>query len=226
MTLTPEMVAKLCAKFPDDKLGVKAQSYNDKNNPTKVMLVLYLQHTDVAERLDEVDPNWSFRIISMGQGFAHGELTLGGAVRQNFGEGDDQKMAASDALKRCAVLFGVGRYLYESETLWVPFGRTDKYKVWTIEEYRKALAEQAKRGKAPQVQAEAPKAVAEPMNKIPDLDAIPKLQLEIARMIQQCSAAIQPKVRQTLEAAGNDLALLNQLKLKLVTVINHKGAQS
>lgn len=216
--LTPEMVAKLCAPFPDEKLGVKAQSYNNKNNPTKVMLVLYLQHTDVAERLDQVDPNWSFRILSMGSGFAHGELTVGGAVRQNFGEGEDQKMAASDALKRCAMLFGVGRSLYESEVLWVPFEPNDKYRVWTIEEYRKALSEK-QRKPSPMASSSEPA----PKSPLPEMDTIARLQLEIARMIQQCSVAIQPKARQTLESAGNDPELLNQLKAKLITVINHKG---
>lgn len=83
----------------------------------------YIQWTDAADRLDECEPGWSFAILDKGPDWVHGRLTLSdGRYTENIGyaENADQdwkkevlKDAASDALKRCAALMGVGRYLYD-----------------------------------------------------------------------------------------------------------------
>lgn len=85
----------------------------------------------VADRLDEAEEvaSWSFAIIGHGDDWAHGRLTIvdhQGESRgyENFGyvenaeaewKKEPLKDAASDALKRCAALAGVGRYLYDKE---------------------------------------------------------------------------------------------------------------
>jgi hypothetical protein len=44
-----------------------------------------------------------------------------GVTKEDVGEGDSLKAAFSDALKRAAVKFGVGRYLYRLEKQWVDY---------------------------------------------------------------------------------------------------------
>ena len=92
----------------------------------------YLETHIVIQRLNEAfDGNWSFEIAE----YQHlgdevvvlGKLTADGIVKQQFGSasiaksradnsvisiGDDLKSAASDAIKKCATLLGIGLHLY------------------------------------------------------------------------------------------------------------------
>lgn len=140
--LTKEHLDKLKAPFDDSVIGVKVQSFS--KNRDRAMLVLYLQHTDVMNRLEQVDPAWRAHVVGVEHVkdvvYVRMSLNLLGSNRENVGEGDDYKSAYSDALKRCAMLFGVGRYLYDQEHVWVPYNEQhDKYKIWAIEEYTKSL---------------------------------------------------------------------------------------
>lgn len=152
MSLTTDMINKLRAPFSEDKISVKVQSVDrDRGRAT---LVRYLQHTDVAERLDEVDPSWSSKIHTIEvlapanpndkeTVFVHMELSIAGTSRDNVGEGKDPKSAASDALKRCAMSFGVGRELYDKGRAWVDYDPDrDRYRKWTIEDYFGAMSGQ------------------------------------------------------------------------------------
>lgn len=141
MALTAEDIKKLSSPFADDRLGIKCQSLS--KDKTWAMLVPYLQHTDVADRLDEVDPAWSCEVTGQVVGETittiRMRMTVKGVIRENVGEGEDPKSAASDALKRCAMLFGVGRYLYDSEKVWVKYNEAeDKFRVWTVADYKSA----------------------------------------------------------------------------------------
>jgi hypothetical protein len=49
-------------------------------------------------------------------------LTLYGVTREDVGEGHDPKAALSDAVKRAAVTFGVGRVLYAMRLPWLKAG--------------------------------------------------------------------------------------------------------
>lgn len=140
MSLTKEDIATLSKEFPDDTIGIKVNSFN--KDRTKALLIQYLQHTDVYNRLEEVDPAWSCetgqpqfvdKTIAIPM-----KMTVKGVTRENVGEGSDYKSAYSDAIKRAAMLFGVGRYLYDAQQVWVPYNeQTDKYKKWTIQEFKK-----------------------------------------------------------------------------------------
>ncbi len=142
--ITKEQVLILTKPFDEKTLGVKVQSFS--KDKTKATLVLYLQHTDVAARLDEATPNWEFKVLNEWAYnpdqdtyvyYVKASLCLDGTTRENIGEGNEPKGAYSDALKRCAMLFGVGRNLYDSEVVWIPYNADkDRYKTWTIEEYR------------------------------------------------------------------------------------------
>ena len=53
------------------------------------------------------------------------QLTLYGVTREDVGEGHDPKAALSDAVKRAAVTFGVGRVLYAMRLPWLQAGDAD-----------------------------------------------------------------------------------------------------
>jgi hypothetical protein len=140
MSLGKEDIALLSKPFDRKTLGVKVQSFNKER--TKALLVCYLQHTDVAARLDEVDPAWSATVTDekvVNQTFiVRTRLTVKGVSRENVGEGDDAKSAHSDSLKRAAMLFGIGRYLYDTPTVWVPYNdQTDRFRSWTLDDFEK-----------------------------------------------------------------------------------------
>jgi hypothetical protein len=140
MSLTDDDIKKLKRPFPDETIGVKVNNFS--KDRTKAMLIQYLQHTDVYDRIEEVDPTWSCmagtpfyiaKVIAVPM-----KLSIKGVTRENIGEGEDYKSAYSDALKRAAMLFGIGRYLYDAEQVWVSYNeQTDKYKKWTIEDFNK-----------------------------------------------------------------------------------------
>lgn len=84
----------------------------------------YISWSQVADRLDEAAPGWSFSIRQLGDDWCWGQLTIEGRTFDNIGyaeNADEQwkkealKDAVSDALKRCAALAGVGRYLYDRD---------------------------------------------------------------------------------------------------------------
>ena len=79
-----------------------------------------------ADRLDEATGHdWSFEIRQVGPDWVWGKLTIGERSYENIGYAENAdadwksevlKDAVSDALKRCAALAGVGRYLYDKDT--------------------------------------------------------------------------------------------------------------
>lgn len=93
----------------------------------------YLSEEAITDRLDEVDPSWEFHRLG---DFAYREnyviatfrMTVGGVSRDGIGmwdlkmkkkDGniidavDPEKSVSTDALKRAARLFGIGRYILE-----------------------------------------------------------------------------------------------------------------
>ena len=154
VNLTKQDLEILTKPFPDEAMGVKVQSFS--KDRTKASLVLYLQHSTVAARLDSVDPCWQFQVDDEWRDeaskiyYVKATLIVKGVVRQNVGEGDEPKGAYSDCLKRCAMLFGVGRHLYDSDIVWVNYNEsTDKFKSWSMTEYRAALRPKKATSSAP-----------------------------------------------------------------------------
>lgn len=86
---------------------------------------VYLTEPAVGNRIEEIDPAWGFDIIRI---YREGEfavcaarLTILGVSRDCVGmqkinekAGEPEKSAATDALKRGARLFGIGRYLLDA----------------------------------------------------------------------------------------------------------------
>lgn len=123
-----EILLKLKAPFPVEKLswrvGQKSnwdKSKNcpiDTNKPVKAMMLVYIDARDVQDRLDEVcGVNWENEFKSV-NGRTTCKITINGKSRED-GAGDTdfeaEKGGLSDAFKRAAVQWGIGRYLYEAK---------------------------------------------------------------------------------------------------------------
>ena len=109
---------KLSDLFPLEDVHVKVQSTTkDKKGG---LIVCYLDARDIMDRLDDCEVVWTdtYRIVSQTPSVVECSLTVDGVTKTDVGEGDAFKDAYSDALKRAAVKFGIGRYLYRSEQVW------------------------------------------------------------------------------------------------------------
>ena len=112
------------AKWPH-KESCQKQQCRETADPDKHHQFSYVDARAVAQRLDDVltPAGWSFTWSHIpGEAIVHGHLDIGGIVREDAGypnsdrDEEPMKAAVSDALKRCAVLFGIGRHLYEDNT--------------------------------------------------------------------------------------------------------------
>lgn len=127
--MTTVDLQKLAAEFPRSQVSWRAQSVSNKdaNNP-KALALAYIDARDVMHRLDAVcgAGGWQCR-------YPHADKKTvceigikidGEWVWKANGAGDSdieaEKGALSDAFKRAAVLWGIGRYLYDIPSPWVP----------------------------------------------------------------------------------------------------------
>jgi hypothetical protein len=112
MALLPEDVRALNAIFAPDQ-----HEFNRG--------FVYITERAICDRLETVDPSWTFILQSIQvrdtDAVVAGSLTVKGVTRQGVGmqkimekAGEAEKGAATDALKRAARLFGVGRYLLDA----------------------------------------------------------------------------------------------------------------
>jgi len=122
---TNDIFARLRDPFQADSVSVKIQSTGQtKKGAEWALYVAYIDARDVMERLDSVlgPDRWRDEYV------VHGAESGGWVVecrlwididgsgewmaKSDVGEGDDAKSAFSDALKRAAVKWGIGRHLY------------------------------------------------------------------------------------------------------------------
>lgn len=132
-----EIQEALAAPFPANAIEWKPQVVS--KDGSKAMAVAYVGARAVMDRLDEVlgIACWQDAYESMPNGTVVCTLSIrinGEWVsRQNVGvpsaqpsAGDQRKSAYSSALKRTAVEFGVGRYLYRLPRQWVDYDAQKK----------------------------------------------------------------------------------------------------
>lgn len=172
---TTEDLKQLFAEFPREAISWRAQSVT--KDGTKALALAYIDARDVMDRLDDVCgfENWQDRYEF------HGTRTIcylsiridGEWVTKADGAGDSdveaEKGAISDALKRAAVKWGIGRYLYHIVSPWVPCETSDwngkkQWKAWTGDPWNFV------RG-APKPQQQAPRKQAEPITS-PALESL------------------------------------------------------
>jgi hypothetical protein len=112
----------------------------------------YVEWHVSADILNKHVPDWDFEIFSItetkqGDFAVAGTLTIAGVRRSNVGTSDKDgsngpKVAASDCLKRCATLFGLGLDLYRDD-------EQNRWAVRRLEEAAQRIAEADKPAEAP-----------------------------------------------------------------------------
>lgn len=124
MELTNEIIQALGAPFSEEELDFLPKA----NSGGKSLALVYVDARTVMRRLDEVVPghwHFDFDLLDGGGQMVRGILTVCGVRRCDAGQSDKEdeplKSAVSDALKRAAVHFGVGRYLYHMPQIWAPY---------------------------------------------------------------------------------------------------------
>lgn len=129
-----DIFERLAAPFPPARISWRVGSTN--KDKTKGMALAYIDARDVMNRLDEVigPTNWQARYPHAGaKTVCEIDIWVDGRgwVTKADGAGDTdveaQKGSLSDAFKRAAVRWGVGRYLYDLASPWVEieaFGRS------------------------------------------------------------------------------------------------------
>lgn len=129
--------AKLAAPF--SPIAVSWRIGATTSDKTKGMALAYLDARDVMDRLDEVctPGGWEARYPHAGQktvceiGILCGDRWVYKANGAGDTDIEQEKGALSDAFKRAAVLWGIGRYLYHIQSPWVEIetrGRTSVIK--------------------------------------------------------------------------------------------------
>ena len=111
-------------EFPKSAIHWRAQQIRNK----RALALAYIDARDVMNRLDEcIGPeNWQDAYHQAdGRTFCRISIRIGDEwVSKSDGAGDTQvegeKGAISDAFKRAAVKWGIGRYLYAMPAPWVP----------------------------------------------------------------------------------------------------------
>jgi len=118
----------LSAAFPESQVKTRPGSFGHKT-------VQYVEASAIIARLSDVcQGDWSFTILShetldSGEVLVHGRLEALGVRKESFGRcasiskdgevirnlGDCYKAAATEALKVCSRLMGIGAYLYADE---------------------------------------------------------------------------------------------------------------
>lgn len=122
----------LAAPFPASAIGWKAQTTT--KDKARALAVPYIDARDVMDRLDQVlgPASWrdEYQVLPCGAVLCRLHLRLDGEwiAKEDAGGqsdqddvGDKMKAAFSDALKRAAVKWGIGRYLYSIPKAWVAY---------------------------------------------------------------------------------------------------------
>jgi hypothetical protein len=121
------MQEALAAPFAPESVSWRVQGQAKPGQ--RVQVLAYLDARDIQDRLDDAvgAGNWSFDwqpVITNEKGLlvAKGTLTIHGVSKSDVGDAstfEGTKGTISDVLKRCAVQWGVGRYLYHVEKVWI-----------------------------------------------------------------------------------------------------------
>jgi hypothetical protein len=147
--ITDDLFEKLAEPFPPDAISWRVGSTNGEK--TKGLALAYLDARDVMDRFDLVcgPAGWQCR-YSHANGKTVCDIGLkcdGEWIWKADGAGDTdveaEKGALSDAFKRAAVRWGIGRYLYGLPSPWIeiePAGRSFKIKKAEFAKLRSLLS--------------------------------------------------------------------------------------
>lgn len=149
-----EIGRRLREPFNPEDVDFRPQGGGNSNG--KAQVVAYVDARAIQDRLDEVvGPGaWEFTyeplFVEKGQvQIAKGRLTIYGVSKEDVGEAsnfDPSKGCVSDALKRAAVAWGIGRYIYSIGSSWVTL---NQYKQIEPDDVRKLRAKLPRPSTAP-----------------------------------------------------------------------------
>lgn len=151
--ITSDMIEHLKKPFQPRDHGFKPRNQQDRANGTGY---LYLHRHAIEDRLDAVEPGWSYEISDPiyrdDRVTFKATITIRGKSRSDYGSaqivtnksGDEvnqlEKAGATDAFRRAAAKWGIGRYIKSAPA--TVNNQTDLYKWLT------ALSEEMKASKA------------------------------------------------------------------------------
>lgn len=209
---------KLAAPFPGNVVSWRVGSTNKEK--TKGMALAYIDARDVMDRFDDVcgPDGWAVEHVETLKGRMICRIGVrspatGEWVWKSDGAGDTavegEKGAISDALKRAAVVWGVGRYLYSMKSPWVALENNriiadDQSKLERLADkafadwlkFERESADEAKPAKAVATSPPAPPAKPEPKraDPIPAAPAVrPEAEAEAEAEAEQKLAAMSAK---------------------------------
>lgn len=113
---------RLRERFPDDLIQTLPAS---AKRPAQD----YVGHAAVTDRLNEAAPGWSIevldRFVADGDCWVLARMTIDGISREEYGDGRDPKSAIGNALRRCAMRWGVALDLWSKAELMSDTGTED-----------------------------------------------------------------------------------------------------
>jgi hypothetical protein len=215
---------QLRAPFPPERVSWRVGSTNKEK--TKGLALAYIDSRDVQDRLDDVmgPENWQNRFPhANGKTVCEIGLRLGGEwVWKSDGAGDTdveaEKGALSDAFKRAAVKWGVGRFLYDVDSPWVeiePAGKSYKIKESEYRRLRRLLS-----GEAPPPEKKEPeKPAAEPRKIEPPKEWIPLTANAFTREFIDCAKPLPKDKRQ-------EHYRMNETTIQSLRLVSAKAAEN
>jgi len=164
-----DLARRLADPFHPDEIHFKPQAV--KGN--RALVITYVDARAVMDRLDQVFgvDGWQDAYVNLATGSVQCTLRVRingswieksdvGSQSDQPDDGDKLKAAFSDALKRCAVKLGIGRYLYSLPKQWVDYdpekkqlATTPRLPAWALP----AAHDDGKRALLEEVQAELKK---------------------------------------------------------------------
>lgn len=208
-----EIFDALCEPFPIDFVSWRIGSTNaDK---TKGMALCYLDARAVMDRLDSIcgPAGWQCK-YSMIAGIAICDLGIrldGEWIWKADGAGatdvEGEKGMLSDALKRAAVRWGIGRYLYDLDSPWVPI--TKRGNSYMISDEERGKLDHFYEANAPKVQwgvragVQAYRLLNQGiLSHVTQAADAEKFRADNAGMIAQLPVAMRKHINQTLDRVG------------------------
>lgn len=128
-SLTVDVLKELAKPFDRIRWRPQRVVQSKKNNKWWGIMVAYINARDVIDRLNEtVGADWNFTWQpTPANDVAKGRLEIFKSYKEDVGYPNSDKdtypykSAVSDALKRCAVQYGVGRFLYDLEAKFIEY---------------------------------------------------------------------------------------------------------
>jgi hypothetical protein len=218
----------LAAEFPRDAVSWRCQTVT-KNEPYKGLALAYIDARDVMRRLDAVcgPAGWSDRYEVHGsKTICYLSIRIGDEwITKADGAGDSdveaEKGAISDAFKRSAVKWGIGRYLYDIPTPWVPCETFNgKWKKWTADPWSCVRQPAAARQEPPRQQSrptrqEKPKGTPE---QIRDLIEHALTNTTTIPQLEEMAAHWEPEFQALPEPMQAEITKVFQVKEKALQV--------